>query len=227
MKPSQKVQIAAAIALLFHAIGAVGMLFFDRALFASLTPFNLLLSLGLLLWTQEGKNKAFYLFFLLCFITGIVTEYLGVNYRLLFGNYRYGAPLGWQVGGVPLIIGVNWFAVVLCSGVTVQTVLNAIWNRLRMPDQPPRTDVGRWAIVLDGALLATAFDWLMEPVAVQLGYWTWQGDSIPFSNYATWFGVSAVLLYGFRHLPFPKTNQFAVHLFIIQSLFFLILRIWL
>lgn len=228
MNQQLKVQIAAAIALIFHTVGVVGMLFFDRAYFAALTPVNLLLSLGLLLWTQEGKNRAFYLFFLLCFATGVFTEYLGVNYQLLFGHYQYGPPLGWQVGGVPLLIGVNWFTVMLCSGVTVQLLLNGIWNRLRQPEQPPRNNVGRWAIVLDGALLATAFDWLMEPVAVKLNFWSWGGnDTIPLSNYITWFFVSAGLLFLFRHLSFPKTNQFAVHLLVIQSLFFLILRIWL
>lgn len=229
MNQQQKVQFAAGIALIIHAVGVVGMLYFDRTFFASLTPYNLLLSLALLLWTQTGKNRHFYLFFMVCFVTGIVTEYLGVNYQLLFGHYQYGTPLGWQVGGVPLLIGVNWFTVMLCSGVTVQTLLNGIWNQLRQPHQLPRINVGRWAIVLDGALLATAFDWLMEPVAVQLNFWTWAGggDAIPLSNYLTWFFVSAGLLYLFRHLSFPKTNQFAVHLLVIQSLFFFILRIWL
>ena len=116
----------------------------------------------------------------------------------------------------------------MCCGVTVQFLLNAVWNKVKDEDQPMRTDVGFWAIVLDGALLATAFDWLMEPVAVKLGFWTWLGDgAIPFKNYWSWFLVSAFLLLLFRKLPFPKHNQFAIHLLLIQSLFFLILRTYL
>ena len=188
----------------------------------------MLVSLALLVWTQEGKNAAYGLFLLACFATGIVTEFSGVNYQLLFGEYVYGKSLGPQIGNVPLIIGVNWFIVMMCCGVTVQFILNAIWNRVKEEDQPIRTDVGFWAIIIDGALLATAFDWLMEPVAVKLGFWTWLGDgSIPFKNYWSWFLVSAVLLLLFRKLQFPKQNQFAVHLLVIQTLFFLILRMYL
>ncbi len=228
MNQHQKVIIAAALALLFHTVGLVGMIFFDRSLFVQLTPLNMLVSLALLVWTQEGKDGSFWLFLGVCFVTGMLTEYSGVNYQLLFGEYVYGAPLGPQVGNVPLIIGVNWFIMMMCCGVTVQFLLNAVWNKVKDEDQPMRTDVGFWAIVLDGALLATAFDWLMEPVAVKLGFWTWLGDgAIPFKNYWSWFLVSALLLLLFRKLPFPKHNQFAIHLLLIQTLFFLILRTYL
>jgi len=188
----------------------------------------MLVSLALLIWTQEGKNKSFWLFLFACFATGMLTEYSGGNYQMLFGGYVYGKPLGPQVCNVPLLIGINWFIMMMCCGVTVQYLLNAAWNRLREPGQPERNDVGFWAVVLDGALLATAFDWLMEPVAVKLGFWIWLGDgSIPLKNYWSWFLVSALLLLLFRKLPFPKNNQFAIHLLLIQTLFFLILRSYL
>ncbi|NEM04400.1 hypothetical protein G3W01_24170 [Escherichia coli] len=29
------------------------------------------------------------------------------------------------------------------------------------------------SLVLDGALLTVFFDWVMEPVAVKLGFWQW------------------------------------------------------
>ena len=80
------------------------------------------------------------------------------------------------------------------------------------------------SLVLDGALLTVFFDWVMEPVAVKLGFWQWEGGVIPFFNYLCWFLISAALLLLFRYLRFDKTNHFAVHLFIIQLLFFLTLR---
>jgi putative membrane protein len=90
---------------------------------------------------------------------------------------------------------------------------------------PTRTRLTQLSIVVDGALLATVFDWIMEPVAVKLGFWTWLGTGeIPLWNYVCWFGISALLMAVFQACSFPKRNLFAVHLLIIQTLFFLILR---
>ena len=84
------------------------------------------------------------------------------------------------------------------------------------------------SFVADAALLATFFDYLMEPVAVQLGYWKWLDDgAIPLYNYVCWFFLSAFLLYIFKQLQFNRQNQFAVHLLLIQVLFFMALSIFL
>ena len=220
-----KQQIATAVAVLFHCIGLGGMLLYDVQLFASLTPMNLLLSAGLLIYTQREKNLHFLVFAAVCYITGYVVEYLGVNHRLLFGDYTYGAAMGWQWNNIPLVIGVNWFIMMYCCGITIQQMLNYFWNKLKEDGQPTRTNVGFIAVVLDSALLATFFDWIMEPVAVKLGYWQWLGDgSIPLFNYVCWFGISALLMLLFRLLSFRKQNQFAVNLLLIQFMFFLILR---
>jgi putative membrane protein len=82
-------------------------------------------------------------------------------------------------------------------------------------------------MVADSALLAMFFDWVLEPVAVELGYWTWADGIIPWFNYATWWGVSAVIMLFFHFLPFRKHNLFAVHLLMIQVMFFLLLRTFL
>lgn len=216
---------ATAIAVLFHVIGLTGILFFDRQLFVSLTPFNLLLSAGLLIYTQAEKNKAFFLFVLVCVVVGFSVEYIGVNHQLLFGEYEYLNAMGEQWQHVPLVIGVNWFIMMYCCGVSIQLFLNRMWNKLKDADQPARKNVGFIAVILDAALLATFFDWVMEPVAVKLGWWKWLGDgSIPLLNYISWFGISALLLLLFRLLSFNKQNQFAVNLLLIQFMFFLILR---
>lgn len=216
---------ATAIAVLFHVIGLTGILFFDRQLFVSLTPFNLLLSAGLLIYTQAEKNKAFFLFVLVCVVVGFTVEYIGVNHQLLFGEYEYLNAMGEQWQRVPLVIGVNWFIMMYCCGVSIQLFLNRMWNKLKDTDQPARKNVGFIAVILDAALLATFFDWVMEPVAVKLGWWKWLGDgSIPLLNYISWFGISALLLLLFRLLSFNKQNQFAVNLLLIQFMFFLILR---
>lgn len=223
-----KPAIATLIAIIFHLVGVTGILFFDRDFFVSLTPYNLLLSFILLLWSQPKRNKAFYFFLFVCYMVGFAAEYLGVNHQLLFGNYEYRTVLGIQWKNTPLVIGVNWMIMMLCCGTTVQLVLNGIWNRLKDINVPARENVGFIAVILDGALLAVFFDWIMEPVAVKLGYWKWLGDgSIPAFNYLCWFGISAFLLLVFRLLKFEKNNQFALHLLLIQFMFFLILRTFL
>lgn len=85
----------------------------------------------------------------------------------------------------------------------------------------------KWSVVIDGAVVATFFDWLMEPVAIQLGFWTWEGGTIPMLNYACWFVISAILLAIQQQLRMKAQNHFAIHLLIIQALFFLSLRIFL
>lgn len=213
------------IALFFHAIGLGGILLADKTLFAALTPYNLLLSALLLLWTQTERTNDFLLFFILCFATGFAAEYVGVNYQWLFGAYTYKPALGFQWQGVPLIIGINWFIIIYSTGSFVQALLDKIWNSLAGEQLQPRSGVGFFSVILDGALLATLFDWIMEPVAIHLGYWEWTDDgSIPLKNYISWFGVSAFLLFFYKWLRFPKPNHFAVNLFLIQLMFFLILR---
>jgi putative membrane protein len=83
-------------------------------------------------------------------------------------------------------------------------------------------------VIVDGACLAVFFDWLMEPVAVKLGFWIWKGDgAIPFYNYICWLMISLLLLSIFNFAGFRKENKFAVNLLLIQALFFLILRTFL
>ncbi len=217
--PFSRIQLATFIAILFHTVGLVGI-FTQTAWVIEATAFNLLLSAGLLIWTQVNKDRFFWLFAAISYLTGFVTEIIGVNTGWLFGNYQYGRILGPQVAQVPLVIGVNWFIVLYCCG---HTLLQLTGRLLR--DAPSR--LKGISLVIDGALLAVAFDWLIEPMAVQLGYWTWEGGTIPFFNYASWFGISLLLMLAFRQLHRGIPNKFAVHLLGIQVMFFLILRTFL
>ena len=223
-----KFQVATATAVLFHTIGLVGILFFDRALFIKATPFNLLLSFGLLIWTQQEKNSRFLIFLLICFCTGFLVEVIGTNTGVLFGNYTYGNVLGIKFRNVPLLIGINWFIIIYSSGVSINTLLTKLVNRITTGNGKDPGTLKALSIIVDGASLALFFDWLMEPVAVRLGYWTWNGDgSIPLFNYLCWFLVSLLLLGVFHYLKFNKQNKFAVNLLLIQLMFFLLLRTFL
>lgn len=223
-----KYQVATAIAILFHVIGLTGILFFDREFFIRSTPVNLLLMLGLLIWTQAEKNLHFLLFFLGCFGVGIGVEIIGVNSGLLFGDYRYGNVLGPGMNGVPYIIGINWFIIIYCCGIAIHTLLTRLLNRVAADTGSKPRVMKALSVIVDAATLAVFFDWVMEPVAVKLGFWQWLGNGeIPFFNYACWFVVSGLLLALFHALTFSKSNKFAINLLLIQLMFFLLLRTFL
>jgi putative membrane protein len=220
-----KKNIATFIAILFHVSGWIGIAFTPyKDWFISLTPLNLCLMALLLFWNQPEKSKNFFLFFFLVFIVGMGTEMIGVNTGWLFGNYQYGNILGKKLNGVPWLIGLNWFVVVFCSASCMQQFQQWFSGRMEKTgtEMPQRLKI--FSLIIDGAFLAVFFDWIIEPVAMKLGYWQWQNSIVPFYNYACWFLISVALLLLFWRFSFQKINHFAVHLFIIQLLFFLALR---
>ena len=194
------------LAILFHLIGLIGIGFIDNEALLATTPLHLLLMCVLLLWSNNS-GRAFWWWAGGTFVLGFVVEWIGINTGVLFGDYEYGKVLGPQIGGVPLIIGANWVTVLAgaCS----------------LCDRPGAKLIHK---IAGAALLATAFDWLMEPVAVKLGYWTWADGFIPFLNYASWLGVSAGIASAWYRLNL-KANHFAVALLWIQAVFFAILRL--
>jgi bisanhydrobacterioruberin hydratase len=225
LKRLTKFDIATAIAVLFHVIGLAGLLYFDKNFFLAATPINLLLSFALLIWTQKEKNIDFFLFLLICFGVGVAVEITGINTGILFGDYTYGNVLGYKVQNVPVVIGINWFIIIYCSGISIHTLLMKAIDRIATDSGKNPMALKALSVIVDGATLAVFFDWLMEPVAVKLGYWVWNGDgSIPMFNYICWFVISLLLLTAFHFAKFNKQNKFAVNLLLIQLMFFLILR---
>lgn len=221
-----KVQIATAITSAFHISGFIAIAFFHATFFVQLTPLNLLIGFGLILWTQEKINWAFITFLLFASLIGFTAEIIGVNTGYLFGNYNYGQILGVAWKGVPLIIGINWFIVLYGAGVSMYMLKEWIMSKL------PSTanTFPQWyfyiSLVADTATLAVIFDWAIEPVAIKLGFWHWANNEIPAFNTYSWFGVSLIIALVFHALSFKKHNLFAVHLLMIQFLFFLLLKIY-
>lgn len=219
-------QIATGVALIFHLIGLCGILWADRNLFVRLTPLNMLLCLSLIVWTHPRKDRTFYFFMGICICAGLLAEIIGVNTGLLFGEYRYGPALGPQWMQVPLIIGINWFIIVYCCGVSMETMNRMITGKAAETAPETIKKLRTLSFIIDGALLATAFDWLMEPAAIRLGFWNWLGDgSIPSFNYGCWFMLSALMLVVFRFSGMARHNKFAVHLLLIQAMFFLLIQL--
>jgi len=220
-----RIQIATFIAILFHVIGLIGILFFDKTIFVQTTSLNLLLMFLLILFTQNNINKSFLFFIVCCFATGILVEIIGTKTGILFGNYSYGTVLGPTFMNVPYIIGLNWFMIIYCAGISMNILLHKMVDQINTITNNKKPIIKLLSLVIDGATLAVFFDWIMEPIAIKLYYWKWGGDgSVPFFNYVCWFLVSLFLLFIFHQLKFDKRNKFALHLLMIQVMFFLLLR---
>jgi len=123
MQAKRKLFISIGIIWLFNISGVIGILLGYEDWFLPLTPLNLLIYLVLLLWNSE-INRFLLIGLLIPFSIGMITEYLGVNYGLIFGNYQYGNNLGIKVLGVPWIIGVNWGLLVYCTAAIAKKIHN-------------------------------------------------------------------------------------------------------
>jgi bisanhydrobacterioruberin hydratase len=166
--------------------------------------FQLLLTaacLSIVVWKEDKSNIIKY--FLLSYLVGFWIEVAGVNTGLIFGAYEYGDVLGIKIWDTPIMIGINWF-------VTTYIINDAV-SRFKMV---------KWLKVLFGATTITAMDYIIEPDAMRLGMWSWEGDVIPLQNYIAWWAVSLVLSY-FYHTWKLKINNLAPYTLLAMLLFFL------
>lgn len=213
------------LALLFHVTGVLGILFSPyKDWFVNNTPL-VLLTMFLLLTQSENKlSKKHIVFFIVVFIIGMFTEMVGVNTGLLFGHYQYGMVLGPKLYGVPLLIGLNWFIIVFCAGSFFSQCAGWVQEKYRFRITDATLAI---AVVIGGATIATCFDFILEPVAIKLNFWTWENGQIPLLNYICWFFISAAMLAINFALKINRVNQFATNLLVIEALFFLALGIFL
>jgi uncharacterized membrane protein len=126
-------------------------------------------------------------------IVGATTaiERVGTTTGWPFGDYRYTGVLTPTVAGVPLAVGLAWWGMALPAREAAA--------RLVRPG---------WPTVAVGALALTAWDVMLDPQAVDEGWWVWDAGGpwrgVPLSNYAGWLVVSAVVMAALdRLLPDP------------------------
>lgn len=174
--------------------------------FVYLTSLHLLLcTLLILIAHRPMPSVGIWIWLISCYIIGWTAEYIGVHYKWLFGEYTYGDVLGPKVFAIPLIIGVNWILVVY----GVCTSLNMFFPRLN-----------RVVKTILAAFLLVALDFLIEPVAISLDFWTWTLGDPPIQNFIGWLGVGLVQTSLF-YLIVPYTeNRLAPVLLSLQILFF-------
>ncbi len=146
----------------------------------------------------------------------VILEMVGVATGRLFGAYHYGPTLRGQLAGVPLLIGLNWTTLLLGA---------LAWADARLTPRLSRS-ARLWLVPLTAAFLLTLFDWVMEPVAVALDYWSWHTwPRIPLQNYIAWFGIAFGLGLTYVGLGLRARASLAQFYFLIQAVFFVLLRL--
>jgi bisanhydrobacterioruberin hydratase len=201
----KKERLGILVLIILYSVGLTAMFIPGlRSHVLPLSAYTLLISFLVLLNAYRWKNEVL-LASALVFTIGFSVEWIGVHTSMLFGTYWYGANLGPKLLHVPLIIGVNW---AMLSALT-SAIGSKIFKQLAFQ-------------VLGSALLMTAMDWLMEPVAVSSDFWHWKNGIIPVYNFVCWFLVSLVTNWIFIKIGKPKVNNTSVALFILLVLFFTI-----
>lgn len=125
-------------------------------------------------------------------ITGLV-EGVGVRTGIPFGRYRYTGVLRPEIGGVPLLVPLAWFAMAVPARDTALATLDERASRASRP-----APANRWARIVAGAAALTAWDLFLDPQMVGEGYWAWarrgRYRGIPLTNYAGWFATGLAVM---------------------------------
>lgn len=223
--PLHKYKFALGITLLFHVSAIIGLLFTDYDdFFIDNTPLNLIVSLVLLIYTHQKINKSLWLFFIACIFAGLTYEIIGINTGFLFGDYEYSSVMGYKIWGVPILLGNLWFITMYSVGsLTSQTYT---WLKVKY-NLAISKGFELHILAITGAFTAVFLDLFLEPVAIKLNFWQWYPlGEIPIYNYVCWFFGSLILQYLFVNLSFNKQNKFAVYLYVIQLIFFIIISLF-
>jgi uncharacterized membrane protein len=139
-------------------------------------------------------------------LVAFVSEAVGVNLGLVFGDYHYTEVLGAKLLGVPVLAAVAWGPIIYAGNHVVDLIV------------PTRAVLeGNWVtsvstriwVSFAGALAVTGWDMMIDPIAVSEGWWVWQdggpyvpyvAHGVPITNFTGWLGVSFFTSLAYRAL---------------------------
>ncbi|MBA2422259.1 MAG: carotenoid biosynthesis protein [Chitinophagales bacterium] len=200
---------ASIILLIVIYLFAIAALFYgSNTVFNLIFSFNILFSLIILFLFHKGWHLRVVLALAAIVMAGFLIELVGVNTGKIFGNYQYGASLGFEINGTPLIVGFHWLLLVYTTHVTIREI-----------------GITRPWIELTGAGLMTAMDYLIEPVAMKYELWQWEGGDVPLQNFVAWFYLSFLMHFYINRVKPIYENKIAMPTFIVILIFFITLNI--
>ncbi len=194
---------------IIFAVGIVGhSIEYTYDLMIALTPLTLFITSSVMIFNLAlQKQKKYFIWFVIVFISTFVCEIVGVETGLIFGNYVYGETLDFKLFDVPIIIGINW-TLVITGSIMISKFCN-----------------NQFLVFLIVPVLATLFDFVLEPVAIKLDYWSWKSGTIPLYNYVSWFIISLLAFGFYKFLKIELNSRIAKHYYFIQLVFFAVLLI--
>jgi putative membrane protein len=196
---------------LINISGFFGLLSDQKDFFLIMSPLAILITFILLILNYDFKQKGFITALISIITIGFLVEFLGVNYDLFFGSYEYGNNLGYKIGGVPIIMSVNWLVLIFLAGSFTEKII---------PNSLPLK-------VLFAALLMVFLDIFLEICAPKLDYWKFNEEVVPISNYNSWFIISAICLYIYFKLIKEKEYTLSTNMLVIYFAFFGLLSVFL
>lgn len=204
-KPTSIISIG--IIWLFHICGMIGISYGNKEFFLAFTPINLFISFVLLFINQVQLEKSELNAALIIFFIGMISEILGVNYGLIFGDYVYLDNLGFKVLGVPVLIGVNWIILTFITGSMSSYIIK-----------------NKHKAAITGAILMILLDLIIEPVAPLLGFWIFDLPTVPLQNYIGWFVIGLTTQYIYHFNIERKEYSFSINLLLVNAVFFAFLN---
>jgi len=194
--------------IIFYIVGILGLSFeITNSLFLKLITFALILSfLALTIFHKPNENKKTILIFSIIFLLGFLIEVLGVNTKIIFGDYTYGQSLGFKLFNTPLIIGINWLFLVY----TTSSILEDF-------------KINNFLKILFSSGLMLIYDIVLEQVAPKIDMWHWKLNQIPLQNFIAWFCIAFIFNMLIKIFKIRTKNPFAKIILICQFLFFVIL----
>lgn len=188
------------------------------ALMASLTVLLQFLAVFSLAVSGWGVRRTSIIFLVTAVVT-FLAEYTGSKTNFPFGAYDYTSTLQPQLGGVPVIIPLAWFMMLLPA-----------WAIGRLlTERLPFAKFRYFGFVLISASAIMAWDLFLDPQMVGWGFWSWHpfGGSgyfgIPWVNYVGWFlvGLLATLLVPpawLRQLPLWPLAGIYISVWLLQTI---------
>lgn len=189
---------------LFQVSAIIGISIGHYDWFISKTWLNLIIIAVLLVVNFPIDNYKKTSIILVIFAFSLLVEWIGVHFGFLFGVYEYGKNLGLKIDGVPILIGVNWTVLILCTAAIVDK-----WVKSIVPK------------VFLGAFLMVFIDFFIETSAPPFDFWIWASGAAPLRNYVAWFVVSLILHYLYHRTKMKGDFSFSFHLYAAQLLFFI------
>ncbi len=119
-------------------------------------------------------------------ILGWIAEFIGLRTGFPFGYYAYTERLKPQLGHVPVLIPIAWLMMLPPAWAVSYSITG---------------ETRGIAFILVSGLAFTVWDLYLDPQMVRWRLWTWSDRmkrvpgifSIPWTNYAGWFAVSALI----------------------------------